>query len=127
MMAFGLFWLIWILMSTITCGIDGMLLVLFTEMMLLPNMEGGGLVNALAGSGLLILWAMVFGMLLGIMVGIYLAEYGCKSWLVEVICFINDILLSVLLIVVGLFVYTIVVVQMEHFFGWVGVIVLVLL
>lgn len=114
-------------MFIIICGIDGMLLVLFIEMMLLFNMEGGGLVNVLVGSGLLILWVMVFGMLLGIMVGIYLVEYGCKFWLVEVICFINDILFFVLLIVVGLFVYIIVVVQMEYFFGWVGVIVLVLL
>ena len=92
-MAFGLFWLIWILMSTITRGIDGMSLALFTEMTPPPNTEGGGLANALAGSGLLILWATVFGTPLGIMAGIYLAEYGRKSWLAEVIRFINDILL----------------------------------
>ena len=72
-MAFGLFWLIWILMSTITRGIDGMSLALFTEMTPPPNTEGGGLANALAGSGLLILWATVFGTPLGIMAGIYLA------------------------------------------------------
>ena len=65
-MAFGLFWLIWILMSTITRGIDGMSLALFTEMTPPPNTEGGGLANALAGSGLLILWATVFGTPLGI-------------------------------------------------------------
>ena len=93
-MAFGLFWLIWILMSTITRGIDGMSLALFTEMTPPPNTAGGGLANALAGSGLLILWATVFGTPLGIMAGIYLAEYGRKSWLAEVIRFINDILLS---------------------------------
>lgn len=108
-MAFGLFWLIWILMSTITRGIDGMSLALFTEMTPPPNTAGGGLANALAGSGLLILWATVFGTPLGIMAGIYLAEYGRKSWLAEVIRFINDILLSAPSIVVGLFVYTIVV------------------
>lgn len=102
-MAFGLFWLIWILMSTITRGIDGMSLALFTEMTPPPNTEGGGLANALAGSGLLILWATVFGTPLGIMAGIYLAEYGRKSWLAEVIRFINDILLSAPSIVVGLF------------------------
>ena len=73
-MAFGLFWLIWILMSTITRGIDGMSLALFTEMTPPPNTEGGGLANALAGSGLLILWATVFGTPLGIMAGIYLAK-----------------------------------------------------
>lgn len=60
-MAFGLFWLIWILMSTITRGIDGMSLALFTEMTPPPNTAGGGLANALAGSGLLILWATVLG------------------------------------------------------------------
>ena len=60
-MAFGLFWLIWILMSTITRGIDGMSLALFTEMTPPPNTAGGGLANAPAGSGLLILWATVFG------------------------------------------------------------------
>ena len=65
-MAFGLFWLIWILMSTITRGIDGMSLALFTEMTPPPHTEGGGLANALAGSGLLILWATVFGTPLGI-------------------------------------------------------------
>ena len=111
-MAFGLFWLIWILMSTITRGIDGMSLALFTEMTPPPNTEGGGLANALAGSGLLILWATVFGTPLGIMAGIR---------------FINDILLSAPSIVVGLFVYTIVVAQMEHFSGWAGVIALALL
>ncbi len=93
-MAFGLFWLIWILMSTITRGIDGMSLALFTEMTPPPNTAGGGLANALAGSGLLILWATVLGTPLGIMAGIYLAEYGRKSWLAEIIRFINDILLS---------------------------------
>ena len=117
-MAIGLFWLIWILMSTITRGIDGMSLALFTEMTPPPNTAGGGLANALAGSGLLILWATVFGTPLGIMAGIYLAEYGRKSWIAEVIRFINDILLSAPSIVVGLFVYTIVVAQMEHFSGW---------
>lgn len=126
-MAFGLFWLIWILMATITRGFDGMSLALFTEMTPPPNTAGGGLANALAGSGLLILWATVFGTPLGILAGIYLAEYGRKSVLAEIIRFINDILLSAPSIVVGLFVYTIVVAQMQHFSGWAGVIALALL
>ena len=126
-MAFGLFWLIWILFSTITKGIDGMSLALFTEMTPPPNTAGGGLANAIAGSGLLILWATVIGTPLGILAGIYLAEYGRKSWLASVVRFINDILLSAPSIVVGLFVYTIVVMQMERFSGWAGVIVLALL
>ncbi len=126
-MAFGLFWLIWILFSTITKGIDGMSLALFTEMTPPPNTAGGGLANAIAGSGLLILWATVIGTPLGILAGIYLAEYGRKSWLASVVRFINDILLSAPSIVVGLFVYTIVVMQMERFSGWAGVIALALL
>lgn len=126
-MAFGLFWLVWILFTTITRGIDGFSLALFTEMTPPPNTAGGGLANAIAGSGLLILWATLFGTPLGIMAGIYLAEYGRKSWLAEVIRFINDILLSAPSIVVGLFVYTIVVAQMQHFSGWAGVIALALL
>ncbi|ARJ41899.1 phosphate ABC transporter, permease protein PstA [Pantoea alhagi] len=126
-MAFGLFWLVWILFTTITRGVDGFSLALFTEMTPPPNTAGGGLANAIAGSGLLILWATLFGTPLGIMAGIYLAEYGRKSWLAEVIRFINDILLSAPSIVVGLFVYTIVVAQMQHFSGWAGVIALALL
>lgn len=78
-MAFGLFWLIWILIATVTKGFDGMSLALFTEMTPPPNTAGGGLANAIAGSGLLILWATLFGTPLGIMAGIYLAEYGRKS------------------------------------------------
>lgn len=126
-MAFGLFWLIWILFSTVTKGMDGMSLALFTEMTPPPNTEGGGLANAIVGSGLLILWATVIGTPLGILARIYLAEYGRKSWLAEVTRFINDILLSAPSIVVGLFVYTIVVMQMQHFSGWAGVIALALL
>ncbi|OFC61309.1 phosphate ABC transporter permease PstA [Candidatus Erwinia dacicola] len=126
-MAFGLFWLVWILFVTVTRGIDGMSLSLFTENTPPPNTAGGGLANALAGSGLLILWSTVFGTPLGIMAGIYLAEYGRKSWLAEITRFINDILLSAPSIVIGLFVYTIVVAQMQHFSGWAGVAALALL
>lgn len=126
-MVFGLFWLVWILFSTITKGVDGMSIALFTEMTPPPNSEGGGLANAIAGSGLLILWATVIGTPLGIMAGIYLAEYGRKGWLANFIRFINDILLSAPSIVVGLFVYTIVVAKMQHFSGWAGVIALALL
>lgn len=126
-MSFGLFWLIWILISTLFRGIDGMSLALFTEMTPPPNSTGGGLANALAGSGLLILWATLAGTPLGILAGIYLAEYGRKSLLAEVVRFINDILLSAPSIVAGLFVYTLVVMQMQHFSGWAGVIALALL
>lgn len=126
-MAFGLFWLVWILFTTVSRGIDGLSWSLFTESTPPPNTAGGGLANALAGSGLLIFWSTFFGTPLGILAGVYLAEYGRKSALAEVIRFINDILLSAPSIVVGLFVYTIVVAQMHHFSGWAGVIALALL
>src|SRR5471032_1664620 len=103
-MAFGLFWLICILFTTVVKGVDGMSMALFTENTPPPNTAGGGLANAIAGSGLLILWATVIGTPLGVLAGVYLAEYGRKSWLAEVIRFINDILLSAPSIVVGLFV-----------------------
>lgn len=126
-MLFGLFWLVWILVATVTRGFDGMSWSLFTEMTPPPNSDEGGLANALVGSGLLILWATLFGTPLGILAGVYLAEYGRKSWLAEVIRFINDILLSAPSIVVGLFVYTLVVSRMQHFSGWAGVFALALL
>ncbi|CAK9886872.1 MAG: Phosphate transport system permease protein PstA [Candidatus Erwinia impunctatus] len=126
-MAFGLFWLVWILFTTIARGMDGMTLSLFIESTPPPSTAGGGLANAIVGSGLLIFWSTVVGTPLGILAGIYLAEYGRKSWLAEVIRFINDILLSAPSIVVGLFVYTVVVAQMQHFSGLAGVIALALL
>ncbi|MGJ8863529.1 ABC transporter permease subunit, partial [Salmonella enterica subsp. enterica serovar Kentucky] len=126
-LAFVLFCLIWILMCTFTRGIYWMSLAMFSEMTPPPNKAGVGLAIALEGSGLLLLWATVLCTALGIMAGIYLAEYGRKSWLAEIIRFINDILLSAPSIVVGLFVYTIVVAQMQHFSGWAGVIALALL
>ena len=126
-MAFGLFWLIWILWATITRGLDGMTLALFTENTPPPNTAGGGLANAIMGSGLLIFWSTLVGTPLGIMAGIYLAEYGRKGWLAELIRFINDILLSAPSIVVGLFVYTLVVAQMQHFSGLAGAVALALL
>ncbi len=69
-MAFGLFWLVWILFATVTRGIDGMSLSLFTENTPPSNTAGGGLANALVGSGLLIFWSTAFGTPLGIMAGI---------------------------------------------------------
>ncbi len=126
-MVFGLLWLVWILFSIVTKGIDGLSLALFTEMTPPPNSSGGGLANAIVGSGLLVLLATLIGTPLGVMAGIYLAEYGRKSWLAETVRFINDILLSAPSIVVGLFVYTVMVAEMKHFSGWAGVVALTLL
>ncbi|MXP56743.1 phosphate ABC transporter permease PstA [Pantoea sp. Mhis] len=126
-MIFGLFWLTWILITTINRGFDGLSWSLFIESTPPPNTSGGGLANALIGSGLLLFWSTIFGTPLGIMVGIYLAEYGRKYWLAELVRFINDILLSAPSIVIGLFVYSIVVSKMHHFSGWAGAIALSLL
>lgn len=114
-------------MTTIVHGSDGTSLALFTGITPPPSTAGGGLVNALVGDGLLILWATVSGIPLDILVGIYLAEYGCKSVLAEITRFINDTLFSAPSIVVDLFAYTIVVAQMRHFSDWADVIMLALL
>ncbi|KMZ11690.1 Phosphate transport system permease protein PstA [Candidatus Burkholderia humilis] len=126
-MAFGLIWLIWILYTTLKLGIGGLSVELFTQSTPPPNTDGGGLANAIVGSLLLVVLATFIGTPLGILAGVYLAEYGQKRWLASVTRFINDILLSAPSIVVGLFVYAIVVAKMGRFSGWAGVIALALL
>lgn len=126
-MAFGLLWLVWILYTTLKLGIGGLSLDLFTQSTPPPNTDGGGLANAIVGSLLLVVIATFVGTPLGILAGVYLAEYGQKRWLASVTRFINDILLSAPSIVVGLFVYAIVVAKMGRFSGWAGVISLALL
>ena len=126
-MAFGLLWLVWILYTTISLGIGGLSIDLFTQSTPPPNTDGGGLANAIVGSLLLVVIATFVGTPIGILAGIYLAEYGQKGWLASVTRFINDILLSAPSIVVGLFVYALVVAKMGHFSGWAGAIALALL
>ncbi|WP_395067331.1 phosphate ABC transporter permease PstA [Paraburkholderia silvatlantica] len=126
-MAFGILWLVWILYTTISLGIGGLSLDLFTQSTPPPNTDGGGLANAIVGSLLLVVIATFVGTPIGILAGIYLAEYGQKGWLASVTRFINDILLSAPSIVVGLFVYALVVAKMGHFSGWAGAIALALL
>ncbi|HEY3596372.1 MAG TPA: phosphate ABC transporter permease PstA [Paraburkholderia sp.] len=121
-MAFGLLWLIWILYTTLRLGIGGLSIELFTQSTPPPNTDGGGLANAIVGSLLLVGLATVIGTPIGIMAGVYLAEYGQKGVLAGATRFINDILLSAPSIVVGLFVYALVVAKMGHFSGWAGVI-----
>jgi phosphate transport system permease protein len=126
-MAFGLIWLVWILYTTLKLGIGGLSVDLFTQSTPPPNTDGGGLANAIVGSLMLVVIATFIGTPLGILAGVYLAEYGQKRWLASVTRFINDILLSAPSIVVGLFVYAIVVAKMGRFSGWAGVIALALL
>ena len=126
-MAFGLLWLVWILFTTLKLGIGGLSIDLFTQSTPPPNTDGGGLANAIVGSLMLVVLATCVGTPLGILAGVYLAEYGQKRWLANVTRFINDILLSAPSIVVGLFVYALVVAKMGRFSGWAGVIALALL
>ncbi|MDO9405841.1 MAG: phosphate ABC transporter permease PstA [Polaromonas sp.] len=125
-MSFGLFWLAWILVETIRLGVGGLALSIFTEMTPAPN-EAGGIANAIYGSFLMVTLATFVGTPIGIMAGIYLAEYNTKGWLASVTRFVNDILLSAPSIVIGLFVYTVVVSQFKSYSGYAGVLALALI
>jgi len=126
-MAFGVFWLIWILFETVRLGVGGMSLALFTQMTPPPQAETGGLANAIFGSVTMVSLATLLGTPIGILAGIYLAEYGQKTWLGSVTRFINDILLSAPSIVIGLFIYSVVVARMKTFSGFAGVLALALI
>jgi phosphate transport system permease protein len=126
-MAFGVFWLIWILFETFKLGLSGLSLSLFTEMTPPPMSETGGLANAIFGSLTMVSLATLIGTPVGIMAGVYLAEYGQRSWLGNVTRFINDILLSAPSIVIGLFVYALVVARFKTFSGYAGVLALALI
>ena len=126
-MAFGLFWLIWILVETVRLGLGGLTLSLFTEMTPPPQSETGGLANAIFGSITMVSLATLLGTPIGILAGIYLAEYGQKTWLGSVTRFINDILLAAPSIVIGLFIYSVVVARYKSFSGWAGVLALALI
>lgn len=126
-MAFGLFWLIWILAETIRLGIGGINLSVFTEMTPPPQADIGGLSNAIYGSLMMVGAATLLGTPVGVMAGIYLAEYGQKGWLGSTTRFINDILLSAPSIVIGLFIYATVVAPMKTFSGYAGVLALALI
>ena len=126
-MAFGLLWLIWILFTTVQLGIGGFSLDLFTRSTPAPDTAGGGLANAIVGSLLMVGIATLIGTPIGVLAGVYLAEYGQKNWLASCTRFINDILLSAPSIVIGLFVYAVVVAKMGNFSGWAGIAALALL
>jgi phosphate transport system permease protein len=126
-MAFGLVWLLWILIETVRLGLGGLTLSLFTEMTPPPQSDTGGLANAIFGSVTMVTLATLLGTPIGILAGIYLAEYGQKTWLGSVTRFINDILLAAPSIVIGLFIYSVVVARMKSFSGWAGVLALALI
>jgi phosphate transport system permease protein len=121
--AFGLGWLVMILGILLFEGIGGLSLSVFTENTPPPG-AAGGLLNAIMGSLIITVLAVVIGTPIGILAGTYLAEYGRHDKLSSVVRFINDILLSAPSIVVGLFIYEIMVAPMGHFSGWAGAVAL---
>lgn len=126
-MAFGLFWLIWILIETVRMGIGGLNLQTFTEMTPPPQADVGGLANAIFGSLTMVTLATLLGTPIGVLAGVYLAEYGQSNWLGRITRFVNDILLSAPSIVVGLFVYSIWVARVGNFSGIAGVLALAMI
>jgi phosphate transport system permease protein len=123
---FGLTWLVLILLVLVVKGVGGLSLAVFTEMTPPPG-SAGGLLNPIIGSLILTTLAVLFGTPLGMLAGTYMAEYGRYSKLTTVVRFINDILLSAPSIVVGLFVYEIMVAQMGHFSAWAGAVALAMI
>jgi phosphate transport system permease protein len=117
--AFGLGWLVLILGALLWNGFSGLSLAVFTQMTPPPGSKGG-LLNPIFGSLVLTIMAVLIGTPIGILAGTYLAEYGRHDRLSTVVRFINDILLSAPSIVVGLFVYEVMVAPMGHFSGWAG-------
>ena len=121
--AFGLGWLVLILGVLLYEGVGGLSLDVFTENTPPPG-SAGGLLNAIAGSLVMTVLAVLIGTPIGILAGTYLAEYGRHDKLSSVVRFINDILLSAPSIVIGLFIYEVMVAPMGHFSGWAGAVAL---
>ncbi|MFL6718904.1 MAG: phosphate ABC transporter permease PstA [Burkholderiaceae bacterium] len=119
-MAFGIFFLLWILVTLIINGFSAISGALFAESTPAPGSEGGGLLNAIVGSLMMVGMATAVSTPIGILAGIYLAEYGEESRFAQVTRFVTDIMLSAPSIVIGLFVYAIYVANIRHFSGWAG-------
>ena len=126
-MALGLFVLLWILSVLFIYGFAALDWNMFTQSTPAPGTEGGGLANAIVGSLLMVGFATLVSTPIGILAGVYLAEYGDQSKTAEVTRFVTDIMLSAPSIVLGLFVYAILVAQVKHFSGWAGMIALSLI
>ncbi len=125
-MLFGLFWLGWILWTLLLNGLPGLSMAVFTQMTPPPG-SSGGLLNAIAGSLMMTLFAALIGTPIGILAGTYLAEFGQRGWLAPTTRFINDVLLSAPSIVIGLFIYEVYIVKVGHFSGWGGTLALSIL
>lgn len=119
-MVFGIFFLFWILYTLTVNGISAIDWAIFTETTPAPGNDGGGLMNALVGTVMMVATTTAITAPIGIMAGIYLAEYGDKSWFGKCTRFTVDIMLSAPSIVIGLFIYAIYVSNIGHFSGWAG-------
>jgi len=125
-MGFGLFWLAWILWETLRLGLSGIAPATFTQSTPPPN-DAGGLANAIFGSLTMVGVATLVGTPIGILAGIYLVEYNARGWLASATRFVSDILLSAPSIVIGLFIFEVMVVRMGSFSGWAGAMALALI
>ncbi len=125
-MAFGMVFLLWILFTLFSKGLAAFGPALFTQMTPPPGADGG-LANAIFGSLMIVGSAIFIATPIGIMAGIYLAEVGRTNWLSNVTRFVNDILLSAPSIVIGLFVYTLIVANVKHYSGWAGAVALAII
>lgn len=126
-MAVGLFVLLWILAILFKNGFAALDWAMFTKSTPAPGSEGGGLANAIVGSLMMVGVTALVSTPIGILAGVYLAEFGDESKTAEITRFVTDIMLSAPSIVLGLFVYAILVAQVKHFSGWAGSIALALI
>jgi phosphate transport system permease protein len=119
-MATGIFFLLWILSVLVINGLGAIDLAIFTHTTPAPGSEGGGLLNPIVGSLLMVGVAILISTPIGIFAGVYLAEYGEESRFAQSTRFVTDVMLSAPSIVLGLFVYALYVAQVRHFSGWAG-------
>ena len=126
-MTLGMIFLLWILSILFYKGFSAIDLNMFTQSTPAPGTEGGGLANAIVGSLMIVISCTLISTPIGVMAGIYLSEYGANSKVAAITRFVNDIMLSAPSIVIGLFVYAVVVAQVKHFSGWAGTIALALI
>ncbi|NYT65158.1 phosphate ABC transporter permease PstA [Alcaligenaceae bacterium] len=124
--AFGLFWLCWIILTLLYKGGGALSFTLLTQSTPPPGGDGG-LLNAILGSVMMASVATVIGTPIGVLAGTYLAEYGQRGWLAPATRFLNDVLLSAPSIVIGLFIYAVYVAQVGHYSGWAGAFALAIL
>lgn len=125
-MVIGLAWLTWILYGLVKNGLPGISWQVFSQMTQPPG-SSGGLLNAIVGSLLMVFAAIIIGTPIALFIGTYLTEYGRDRRLAKIVRFVNDTLLSAPSIIIGLFIYQIYVMQVQHFSGWAGSLALTLL